>query len=231
MVNGIRYDRSKDWSRPCFRGFDKVIVGDSSIRVFAKTGRKMRKMSITAFGGIDTLEMTCILQSGKLLSDWDLNKMQIRNRFQMKRDEFPTVRFCKHCYSECMTEFKGQLIVVVGLNNQLKADTPPFATNTGVNQQNIAAMFKMLNETCKKMAPVATIKFAPVLKIEKFAGRNPKLTQIAITETEIAQKKLDLIEMDPDEPRKNGMYEGDGTHMKNMEGTEFWTKVFTRDLE
>ena len=60
---------------------------------------------------------------------------------------------------------------------------------------------------------------------------NPKLIQIAITETEIAQKKLDLIEMDPDEPRKNGMYEGDGTHMKNMEGTEFWTKVFTRDLE
>lgn len=230
-VNGVRQDRTKEWSRPCFKGFEKVVIGDSSVRVFAKIGRRVKGMTISAFGGMDILEMVCLLQSGKLSTDWDLNKLQIRNRFQAGRDEFPTVRFCKHCYSECMTEFKGQLIIVIGLNNILKAETLPFATLAGVNQQNIFAMNKMLDETCKKMAPEANIKFAPVLKIEKHAGRNSRMTQNAINEMERSQVKLRLLEMDPDEPRRKGLYEGDGTHMKNVEGADFWTEIFTKDME
>ena len=59
---------------------------------------------------MDLLELICLLQTGKITKDFDLGKYKVRNRLQVGKDEFATIRFCKHCYADCLDKFTGQLI-------------------------------------------------------------------------------------------------------------------------
>ena len=170
-------DKTPTWSRPCFNGYAKVILGDSSIRAFARKNKKLQGVSISAFGGMDLLEGICMLKAGKLSKDCDLTKYRIRNRFQNGRDEFPIIRFCKHCYTECMNEFNGECYIILGLNNSLKAEMEPFANEYGRNLQDVDGMFELLDDTLKKVLPKATIKLAPVLDVENDAWNRSELKQ------------------------------------------------------
>ena len=230
-VNGVMVDKSKYWTRPCFKGYEKVVLGDSSVRGFARIRKELAGVSISAYGGIEILEMVCILQAGKLLNDWDLTKTHIRNRFQANRDEFPTIRFCKHCYSECANEFKGEVIFVIGLNNILKAEKTPFAMPNGQNMQNYTGMFEMLDQACNKMIPNAEIRFAPVLKVERLAEENSTLIELAATKIAEGIAARNMIEMDPLEPLQKKLFDDDGVHMRNREGTDFWMKVFQNKMK
>ena len=206
-----------------------MVIGDSSLRGFAKIRRVLTGISITAFGGIEVLELVCILQAGRFLNEWDLTKSNIRNRFQAARDEFPAIRFCTHCYSECANEFKGDLYLVVGLNNILKAERLPFATTSGQNMQNFDKMFEMLDNACKRMFPDANVKYAPVLETERLAGGNSTLTELAIEKVKENIAKRENLKMDPNEPKNRKLFDEDGVHMKHLEGANFWTKVFTEN--
>ena len=208
-----------------------MIIGDSRVRGFARIRRELRGMSISAFGGMEVLELICILQAGRLLNGWDLTKTHVRNRFQANRDEFPTIRFCTHCYSECANEFKGDLILVIGLNNILKAERLPFATVGGQNMQDFDGMFKMLDDACKKVVPNAKVKLAPVLKVKRLAGERSILTELAINKIEENISARDTLEMNAMEPLEKDLYDDDGVHMKNKEGADFWMKIFVDKVE
>ena len=230
-MNGVTVDKTKEWARPCFKGFSAVVIGDSSVRAFGRVRREMRGMSISSFGGMDVIELINILQSGKLSKEWDMNKLQIRNRFQNGRDEFPTIRFCTHCYSECLEEFTGDLVLVIGLNNVLRANSPPYATETGLNLQDFDAMFKVLDNTCKKMAPNAKVKLAPMLAINKYTDGMTNCEREAWTRIQGNIKRRMHLEMDNDEPRRKGLYDRYGVHLRNWDGVDYWTKVLIKNLK
>ena len=217
------------WSRPCFEGFAKVVMGDSSIRAFGRKKRQLRGMSITGFGGMDLLEAICILQAGKISLDCDIGRCKIRNRFQNGKDEFPTIRFCKHCYGECMSTFEGQFILVVGLNNSLKADIEPFVNEYGRSLQDVDGMFALLDNVLQKMLPKAEIKLAPVLYVGNEAWRASQLKQNIYKNFNECITARNHLQMDPNEPYRRNLYDFDGVHMNDYQSIEFWTKTFMQE--
>ena len=219
------------WSRPCFRGFASVVMGDSSIRAFGRKRKQLRGMSITGFGGLDILEAICLLQAGKMSKDCDIGRCKIRNRFQVGKDEFPTIRFCKHCYGECMSNFEGRFVLVVGLNNTLKADREPFANEYGRSLQDIEGMFALLDTVLGKMLPKAQIKLAPVLNVESEAWRRSSLKQEIFNRINNCILEREHLQMDPNEPFRRNLYDPDGVHMHDYQSIEFWTKILMQDLE
>ena len=206
-------------------------MGDSSIRAFGRKKRQLRGMSITGFGGLDILEAICILQAGKISLDCDIGKRKIRSRFQCGKDEFPTIRFCKHCYGECMNNFEGQFVLVVGLNNTLKADIEPFANEYGRGMQDINGMFALLDSVLQKMLPKAQIKLAPVLNIANDAWRGSQFKQSIYRNINDCIAVRNHLQMDPNEPFRRNLYDADGVHMNDYQSIEFWTKILLQEEE
>ena len=81
---------------------------------------------IAAFGGAEIIELCMVLRSGGLLKDIDLREHVIRERILDKRDDLPTVRWCKLCKDECFEKFDGKILVNIGLNNAISAADWPF---------------------------------------------------------------------------------------------------------
>ena len=217
----------ESWSRPCFKGFERVIIGDSSIRAFGRMRRFLHGMSITGFGGMDVLELICLLQAGKISNDVDLGKHRVRSRFQNGRDEFPTVRFCIHCYSECLQEFTGQLTLVIGLNNSLKAEREPFANEYGRNLQDVDGMFSLLDRILLKMLPNANVNYMPVLNVTRPVWIRSQLSQKIYGDVNANIYRRNHLQLDIDEPKREGIYDSEGIHILDEEALDFWTKAFT----
>ena len=60
------YDESRFWSRPCFEGYSRMVIGDSMVRSFARKRYVIAGNSITAFGGMTLLELALLLKRGSL---------------------------------------------------------------------------------------------------------------------------------------------------------------------
>ena len=46
-------DTRPDWTRPCFKDFDHVIIGDSQLKIYGQQQKEKRGYSITSFSGCD----------------------------------------------------------------------------------------------------------------------------------------------------------------------------------
>ena len=184
-------------------------------------------MSITGFGGMDILELVCLLQCGKISQDTDLGKYKIRCRFQSGRDEFPTVRFCKHCYTECLEDFTGKLTLVIGLNNSLKSEREPFTNEHGKNLQDVDLMFNLLDKVVLKMLPNAQVNYVPALNIAKPAWIRSKLAQRIHGDVNANVYRRNHVPIDIDEPRREGLFDQEGVHLYDNDSLDFWTKAFT----
>lgn len=206
-------------------------MGDSSIRAFGRRRKNLSGMSISGFGGMDILEAICLLQAGKISRDCDISKGKIRNRFQTGKDEFPTIRFCKHCYSDCMSAFEGDLILVLGLNNSLKADREPFANEYGRNMQDINGMFRLFDKVLKKMLPKAQVQFAPVLMIRNEIWRRSTVKLEVRRQINANIMERNHLQFDPNGPLNLNYFDEDGTHMDDFKSIEFWTEVFTSEAQ
>ena len=95
--------------------------------------------------------------------------------------------------------------------------------------QDYDNMFKMLDNACKKIVPNAKVKLAPVLRVKRLAGDNSILTQLAIDKIEENINARDTLDINVMEPLEKDLYDDDGVHMRNREGADFWTKIFTKD--
>ena len=81
---------------------------------------------IAAFGGAEILELCMILRAGGLVKDIKLNEHWVRERILNRRDDIPTVRWCKLCKGECYDRFDGKILVNIGLNNAIHAADWPY---------------------------------------------------------------------------------------------------------
>lgn len=203
-----------------------MVIGDSSIRAFGKTRKSLNATSVTGFGGMDVLELIGLLQVGKVTKDFDLGKYKIRNRLQYGKDEFATIKFCKHCYSECTINFTGQLILVIGLNNSLKAEREPFSNEYGRSMQDINAIYNLLDKTLSKMVPNASVLHAPVLKVVKGVWKRSQIAQKIYGDLNACIYRRPHLQFDPEEPLKNDLFDREGVHLEDNAATEFWAKSF-----
>ena len=203
-----------------------MVIGDSSIRAFGRTRKSLNATSVTGFGGMDVLELIGLLQVGKVTKDFDLGKYKIRNRLQYGKDEFATIKFCKHCYSECTINFTGQLILVIGLNNSLKAEREPFSNEYGRSMQDINAIYNLLDKTLSKMVPNASVLHAPVLKVVKGVWKRSQIAQKIYGDLNACIYRRPHLQFDPEEPLKNDLFDREGVHLEDNAATEFWAKSF-----
>ena len=203
-----------------------MVIGDSTIRAFGRIRKSLTSTSITGFGGMDVLELICLLQTGKITKDLDMAKYKVRNRLQVGKDEFSTIRFCKHCYADCLDNFTGQLILVVGLNNSLKAEKEPFSNEYGRNMQDINGLYRQLDKTIAKMLPNAKVAHAPVLKVKRFAWTRSNLAQKIYGDLNACIHRRTHLQFDPEEPLRSGLFDADGVHLLDKESTEFWARNF-----
>ena len=224
--NGRMVDKTHEWVRPCFKNYSKVIIGDSTIRGFGRQRKAFNGMSITGFGGMEYLEFINLLQSGFLSKDRDLTKTSIRTRYQSARDEFPVIRFCRHCRTECLENFEGLLIVVMGLNNCLKADIPPFALENGENKQDVVQVMELLDSTISKMLPNANVVLTPILDVEEFKW---KITGNCMSVFKKFNEQIRIrnhVNIDIAEPKRRNLYDRGGVHLRDWESVQFWSRIF-----
>ena len=175
---------------------------------------------------MDILELICLLQAGKITKDFDLNKYKVRNRLQYGKDEFATIRFCKHCYSECASNFNGQLILVIGLNNSLKAEKEPFSNEYGRSMQDVDALFKLMDKTIAKMVPNAKVFYAPVIRVVRGAWKRSQLAQKIYGDANSCIYRRSHLQFDPEEPLKKDLFDREGVHLNDEAATEFWARSF-----
>ena len=180
---------------------------------------------------MDVLELICLLQTGKINKDFDMAKYKVRNRLQVGKDEFATIRFCKHCYAECLDKFTGQLILVIGLNNSLKAEKEPFSNEYGRNMQDINGLFRQLDKTIARMLPNAKVAYAPVLKVERGNWNRSNLAQKIYGDLNACIHRRTHLQFDPEEPLRNKLFDPDRVHLLDKESTEFWAKSFESIIE
>ena len=225
--DGVHVSKKHEWARPCFKGYAKVVVGDSTMRSFGRRKKGIEGMSITGFGGMDIMELICMMRSGKLSWEVDFDNMQMRNRLQMGRDEFALVRFCKHCKSECMEEFSGVLVIVIGLNNVLNADFEPNINRRGQNQQNFAQLFLRLEETLQMMVPNAKVIFAKPLVVPKYIWTGSGRQQAAFASIMREITRRNHLQMDHEKPNRTGnQFDRMGVHMWDIESVDYWMDIF-----
>ena len=182
----------------------------------------MEGVSITAYGGMDLLEMVCIMSWGRLAKEVDLDRMPIRIRYQNGRDQFAKVRFCLHCRGECMENFNGKLVVVAGLNNVLKADRLPFLDQRRESTQNIAKLYELLEKTLVDMVPNAEIIFAPPLDVVQAL---PPIGKEIYEQTLIEVRKRNHLKFNPSEPKEKNQFDRYQVHMIDHMTVEFWSKI------
>ena len=74
--------------------------------------------------------MADILRSGALDRRRNLRygraARNVRERILSGRDTIPVTHWCSNCKSECLQNFEGRVVFVVGLNNAMHAAEEPF---------------------------------------------------------------------------------------------------------
>ena len=199
-----------------------MVIADSSLRAFGRLRIHFEKTAINSYGGMDILEFICLLRANRLTKDVDLDKFGVRERYQIGRDEFARTRFCRHCKQECMENFTGEIVLVVGLNNALKATRQPFVNYQRKRVQNVPAMFKLLDEVLAEMLPKATVTFIQPLKVPYLRFKD----QLEVyAEIEIEINKRNHIEFDPERPTKENMIDYEGVHLYDQQSINFWKQI------
>ena len=83
------------------------------------------------------MELATIIRSGGLIKSRNLMRHEVRERVLDNADEVPFNKWCKHCKGECYSTFTGKMLIVIGLNNCLKADDWPFIQERNGRMENV----------------------------------------------------------------------------------------------
>ena len=187
-------DESRFWNRPCFAGYNMVAIGDSMLRSFGRKRHFIKGASINAFGGMDLYELISILRKGSLVSD--LGSPKFRRELVEGKIKIPVIEKCVKCNKCCTKDFKGKLLIAVGINNSLHAaDLPNIEINarneyTGI--QNVEGIYGLLDDTLAQLFPHANIKYAPILATKEDGWDTSELCQKVYNEMN-QQIKLRIV--------------------------------------
>ena len=87
--------------------------------------------------------MADILRSGGLDRRRDLRDRIVRERILSGRDTIPITHWCTNCKSECLQDFEGRIIFVLGLNNAMHGGDIPFIKFDEVTHEPINAQVSL----------------------------------------------------------------------------------------
>ena len=59
-------DTRPEWTRPCFKDFEHVIIGDSQLKIYGQQKKERNGFSITSFSGCDVSFINCNLNNIEL---------------------------------------------------------------------------------------------------------------------------------------------------------------------
>ena len=90
--------------------------------------------------------MADLLRSGALDRRRDIRNRIVRERILSGRDKIPVTHWCTNCQSECLQEFEGRIVFVLGLNNAMHAAEDPFITfDTPTHEpENVQVIFSRI---------------------------------------------------------------------------------------
>ena len=226
-------DTSPEWRRPCFEGFDKVIIGDSMTRSFGRKGCRIPGLSVTAFGGLELLELISILRSNKIRSD--IKDPDVRHSLVLKRTSFDWDRVCSKCGKDCAGAFEGKVVIACGINNSLHAaDLPNIKLgmdNRYVNAQNFDGLFRLLDDTMNGILPKAKVFYAPLIAVKQEGWDTTELCQSAFQKINACIKRRKHVSFDSYLPINMGWIGRkanirDKVHFTNdYDGIDFWKMV------
>ena len=78
-----------DWQRPCVKGYEGLVIGDSMLRCFNKIRKKVDGYRISAFGGCELMEMISLIRSGKILKNRDTRDKETRDEILARKLDLP----------------------------------------------------------------------------------------------------------------------------------------------
>jgi len=225
-------DSRPDWTRPCFKDFEHVIIGDSQLKIYGQQQKEKKGFSITSFSGCDLLEFLNVLRVGFLSCERDrrgdvaiLSRTDIRKEYGLGRSKFAIENCCEYCGENCLLKFDGNLVLAFGLNNSLKAENKSF------DGQDISFLFQMIDETIKEMLPkLKSVYFVPAIRVEREDWIHSIKCQKAfkIVNKEVESRNHSSISADL--AHQKGWIGEDGVHLHKNNAIKYWEDNF-KDIQ
>ena len=177
------------------------------------------------------LELAALIRASSTSRDRNFHNGAFRDRILSGRDQVPIVRWCNKCDDECFDKYTGKVLLVIGLNNTLKAgnhhNVKMGPDGHNINAQDFEGMFKYMDETLALMLPRAEIKFSPMIASGDEVWKNTPICQEAYAEIDARIKARNHINFDSFQPEREGwLNDRDLVHMKDWESIDFWMKAF-----
>ena len=99
----------KSWTRPCVKGFKTIVIGDSMLRCFNKTRYKVSGHRITAFGGIELIELIVLLRLGRFEGGRKFDERETRENIENGKDSLSINKLCPKCRTDCTGKCYSEL--------------------------------------------------------------------------------------------------------------------------
>ena len=90
-----------EWKRPCVKNHKALVMGDSMLRCFHKSGYKMKGLRISAYGGMDLLESIVLLSEGAIDAEIDFKDRDTRLDIIAERRPLKLQLKCLKCRTNC----------------------------------------------------------------------------------------------------------------------------------
>ena len=112
---------------------------------------------ISLLSGYEILQLAAIIRSGAASHRRNFRSLAYTDRVLDGTETIPIVKECFSCKSNCYEDFTGKVLVVIGLNNSLKAGDVPHvklndATGFMKNAQRFDDLFKYMDDTFEKVS-------------------------------------------------------------------------------
>ena len=202
-------------------------------RSFGRKGCRIPGLSVTAFGGLEILELVSILRSNKIRSDIKLPN--VRLELVNKKCQFDWDKKCTKCGEDCAGVFEGKVIIACGINNSLHAaDLPNIklgADNRYVNAQNFDGLFRLLDATMTEVFPKAEVFYAPLIAVKQEGWDTTELCQSAFHKINACIRRRNHVQFDSNLPINMGWIGKkaslkDKVHFTNdFDGIDFWKMI------
>ena len=107
--------------------------------------------------GYEILELAAIIRAGAASHRRNFRSLSYTNKVLDGIETVPIVKKCFSCKTNCYEEFDGKVLVVIGVNNSLKAGDVPHvelneATGFMKNAQRFDDLFAYMDETFVKVS-------------------------------------------------------------------------------
>ena len=226
-------DQRLSWFRPCYYNKSVIIYADSfGAYIYNKKELFPNNSYFLSLSGCDLVECCLLLSHGSLVAQQSTNDKDClalekggRNFYnKMNASDFRIETFCSTCQSNCISSFRGKIVIASSLNGILKADRQAFQS------QDIHKNINKTYEIAKRASPLASVYFVkpqkPTSPLFTDSVKQQKTFRLAIE----ALKKFKCIGLDELDAVTNSSHSKDGIHLSPHGTNKYWLKI-KNDIE